>query len=81
MPLTLTLYYRNGCHLCEALAAEIQRLHGSQVQIQWIDIDTDKALQERYALKVPVLADGNNIISQGSIDHTALENYLSLSQK
>ena len=54
--LTLTLYGRPECHLCEemkAVAAEV----GREIphRLEEIDISTDPMLERRYGLQIPVL--------------------------
>ena len=56
----VTLYGREGCHLCEAardvVAAVCAELGERFVEV---DIDTDPALADRYAEEIPVtLVDG-----------------------
>lgn len=55
-PLELVLYTRAGCHLCDAMKAEIERA-GLEELYRWreIDIDSDPALADRYGLSIPVL--------------------------
>ncbi|MGH8397577.1 MAG: glutaredoxin family protein [Gammaproteobacteria bacterium] len=74
---SLTLYYRTGCHLCEQMLAEIYALHGEELPIQLVDVDTDAALKARYGFKVPVLTGGEAILSVGKLDRARLEDYLS----
>ena len=55
---TLTLYSRPGCHLCEEMKAIVQhvaRTTAAPIAIEEIDISTDPALEERYGLEIPVL--------------------------
>lgn len=51
----LILYSRQGCCLCEALEERLRTLLPAAA-LQVVDIDTDPALQARYGLSVPVLA-------------------------
>jgi glutaredoxin len=55
--LTVTLYTRPGCHLCEQ-AHEILRTaaRGLDVQLRLVNIDDDLALAQRYGERVPVAA-------------------------
>jgi len=56
--LTLTMYSRAGCHLCDdmkALVDRVVRTHGQALSIEEIDISTDPALESRYGLEIPVL--------------------------
>ena len=59
----LRLYYREGCHLCEELAALLYRGWPQLLDdMQWIDVDRSPALVARYGLRVPVLeVDGQEI--------------------
>jgi glutaredoxin len=57
----LTLYSRNGCHLCEEAEALLRRL-GLNPDV--VDVDGSSDLQARYSDQVPVLAiDGQTILS------------------
>ncbi len=73
---SLTLYYRNDCHLCTQMLAELHALYGDRMHINLVDVDTDTALRARYGLQVPVLASGTKILGMGTIDRALLEEYL-----
>lgn len=49
------LYSRQGCCLCEGLEERLRTLLPAAA-LQVVDVDTDSALQARYGLTVPVLA-------------------------
>jgi hypothetical protein len=49
------LYSRQGCCLCEGLEERLRDLLPPD-QLQVLDVDRDPALQARYGLSVPVLA-------------------------
>lgn len=53
----LTLYYREGCHLCEDMEQQLHELlePGSFTLVR-IDIDADPALRDAYNVRVPVLS-------------------------
>ena len=56
--ITLTLYSRPGCHLCDDMKAIVQRVvRGAPepIAIDEIDISTDADLEARYGLEIPVL--------------------------
>jgi glutaredoxin len=56
----ITLYGRQGCHLCEDARRIIEKV-ASDLGVSWreIDIDTDPALREKYGEMIPVtLVDG-----------------------
>ncbi|MHB8423592.1 MAG: glutaredoxin family protein [Gammaproteobacteria bacterium] len=72
----LTLYSRNGCHLCEQMLAEVHALYGDTLDVRLVDVDSDAALKARYGLRLPVLAAGEVIVCMGRLDPSALEAYL-----
>lgn len=56
-------YYRNGCHLCEELAAVL--FHGWPVQtsaMEWRDVDEHPDWRATYGDQVPVLMLGGQTI-------------------
>ena len=74
---TLTLYYREGCHLCETM---LQALRGLQsclaFELHMVDIDRDPGLRQRYDEWVPVLQGGEQEICHYQLDRPALEAFL-----
>ena len=62
-PVNLTVYGREGCHLCHAMIEEIREFHaGLELALEIIDVDDNEALRLRYGELVPVLmADGCEI--------------------
>lgn len=73
----LTLYHREGCHLCEAM---LQALRGLQPRLEFdlrlIDIDRDPELAQRYDEWVPVLCCGEREICHYHLDPAALSDFL-----
>lgn len=61
--ITLTIYSRPGCHLCDDMKAVVERVarsSGAAVAVEEIDITTDPQLEAAYSLEIPVLMiDGN----------------------
>ena len=54
--ITLTLYSRPGCHLCDDMKAVVQRVAQSiPLKLDEIDISADPELETRYGLEIPVL--------------------------
>jgi hypothetical protein len=51
----LLLYTRQGCCLCEGLADKLLALQPPP-RLRLIDVDSDPALQRRFGLEVPVMA-------------------------
>jgi thiol-disulfide isomerase/thioredoxin len=69
----LTLYYREGCHLCEQMAAALYALQEElHYQVEWIDIDKDKQLKQRYNVDIPVLAIRDEVIFYHFFDEISL---------
>ena len=73
----LTLYYREGCHLCEVM---LQALRGLQLrrefELHLVDIDRDPELLRRYDEWVPVLLMGERELCHYYLDEPLLLNYL-----
>lgn len=74
--MTLTVYSRPGCHLCEEMLAVISRTvpsAGRSVSIEEIDISTDPDLEARYGLEIPVLMIDGRKVAKYRISETALQ--------
>jgi uncharacterized membrane protein/thiol-disulfide isomerase/thioredoxin len=57
--LTITLYTRKDCHLCEQAKADLESLQEKYPhRLVEIDIDTDPALQKKYLVEIPVVEVG-----------------------
>ena len=57
--LTITLYTRKDCHLCEQAKADLESIQEKYPhRLVEIDIDTDPALQKKYLVEVPVVEVG-----------------------
>jgi glutaredoxin len=69
----LILYYREGCHLCEAM---LQALRGLQLrlgyQLQLVDVDCNPELRRRYDEWVPVLYLGEREVCHYYLDEQLL---------
>lgn len=75
--MTLTLYYRYHCGLCEEMWRELERLRPALgFELQVVDVDAEPALEEAYGEQVPVLCgpDGRELFHY-FIDHDALHAY------
>ena len=54
--ISLTLYSRPGCHLCDEMKAVIDRVATTiALSLEEIDISSDADLEARYGLEIPVL--------------------------
>ena len=69
---TLTVYSRQGCHLCEELIESLLPLVRGRLDIEVIDVDTSAALREIYGERVPVLEHAGCFICQYTLDEAAL---------
>lgn len=57
--LTVTLYRREECHLCEQARADLESLQEQYPhRLVEVDIDTDPALQRAYLVEIPVVEVG-----------------------
>jgi glutaredoxin len=68
--ITITLYSKAGCHLCDQARDYLEELAADQdIDIQEIDIRRDPDLFERYRYRIPViLVDGVERL-EGRIEH------------
>jgi hypothetical protein len=56
--IALTIYSRPGCHLCDEMKMVVQRVVGlsaAPFTIEEIDISSDRDLEARYGIEIPVL--------------------------
>lgn len=69
----LTLYMRQGCHLCEDMLNAVQELlEPESFTLKLVDIDADPALKSRFNEWVPVLEHGDREICHHFLDLNAL---------
>ncbi len=69
----LSLYFRDGCCLCDQMAAELSALECRYTfALERIDIDEDPGLALRFNAKVPVLAVNGDILCCHRLDTAAL---------
>ncbi len=70
----LVLYYREKCHLCDAMRKALVAFSRNRQAIEWreIDIDRDVELIRRYDVLVPVLCLGEREICHHFFDESAL---------
>ena len=76
-PVTLTLYFREGCHLCDEMLQALMSLQPSLTfELQQIDVDDDPLLARRYNELVPVLALEDEEICHHRLDEAQLKGFL-----
>ena len=57
--LTVTLYTRDGCHLCEQAKADLESLQATiPHRLVEVDIEDDESLLKAYSLEIPVVKVG-----------------------
>jgi glutaredoxin len=76
-PRDVTMYMREGCHLCEeAKSAMAPVLTALGARLQEVDIDDDPVLRARYTNDVPVIFIGPEFFAQHRIDTARLRRHL-----
>jgi hypothetical protein len=62
-------YYREGCHLCEEMAARLFREWPRiAASMQWHDVDSRADWIEEFGSRVPVLMHGEVTLSEYMLD-------------
>lgn len=79
VPAPVTVYTRAGCHLCDDARAVVDAVCTAQgvAPAQYVDIDTDPQLRERYGNQVPVVTVGGQTVGFWRIDPDILRQALS----
>jgi len=81
-PREITLYTREGCHLCEEAKAAILTLVSEfGATLREVDIDDDPVLHDRYSNDVPVIFLGSKMMAQHRLDPVQLRRQLQLLKK
>lgn len=74
---SLTLYSRKGCHLCDEMISLLQEFSTDYTyKVEIIDIDTDPVLKERFNEWVPALYQGTEEICHHFFDLESLKTAL-----
>ncbi len=75
--ITLTLYSRTWCHLCDDMQMGLQELQAHLPhELAVIDVDSDPLLEQRYGERVPVLAHGDHELCHFHLNPAAVTDYL-----
>lgn len=65
----LYFYYREGCHLCEEMAALLFRGWPEQAAaMEWHDVDSREEWKAAYGTRVPVLVLGDQVLCEYFLD-------------
>lgn len=76
-PNEITLYTREGCHLCEEAKNQILPLVTEfKATLREVDIDDDPILHDMYTDDVPVIFLGSKIVAQHRLDSGQLRRKL-----
>lgn len=76
-PTGITLYTREGCHLCdEAKAIIAPMLSQFGAKLREVDIDDDPVLRDRYTDDVPVIFVGSQFFAKHRVDPALLRRKL-----
>lgn len=76
----LVFYYRDGCHLCEELAAVLFRgWPGHAAEIEWRNVDANPDWQAAYGASIPVLMLGDEVVCRLRSDPARLAQYFGAS--
>ena len=71
--MTLTLYAKPGCHLCDEVRSRLEELQGEHgYEIREIDITRDAELFARYRYEIPVLWRDGIEVARGRISDREL---------
>jgi glutaredoxin len=73
----LTLYTRQGCHLCEAAEGVVRAAAAGRAEVELIDIDGDPELVDRYTVRVPVVVLDGVEVAEYEVDPAQLQALLS----
>lgn len=70
----VTLYARDGCHLCDEARAAILGIaaEGAEVELREIDIDSDDRLLARFLERIPVVEIGGEEVSELVLDERSV---------
>lgn len=73
----LTVYAREGCHLCERMIEELQCCQDEAAFVlEVVDVDCDDGLRRRFGLSVPVLMAGEVELCRHFFNYAAVNAYL-----
>jgi glutaredoxin len=75
--LSVLLYTRRGCHLCEATAQTLERQRRRwRFTLREVDVDSDPELAARYGDCVPVVAVNGRVRFRGQVNGALLTRLL-----
>ncbi|MGM0412439.1 MAG: glutaredoxin family protein [Pseudomonadota bacterium] len=70
-------YSRAGCHLCEAVEAEVTTAaQAAGLAFRKVDVDTDPDLLVQFGVRVPVVVYRETVLDEGRVDPAKVRDYL-----
>ena len=66
--MSLVVYSRQGCHLCEVLIEELLPLVRGHFDVEVRDIDSREDWREAYNVRVPVVEYEGQVVSEYQLD-------------
>ena len=70
---SLTIYVRSGCHLCEDLLFQLEDLRQMHpFDYMAVDVDSDPVLAERYGTLIPLVMLGERELCHYFLDQAGL---------
>lgn len=74
----LTLFSREGCHLCEDMLFALQNLSDQhRFSVKVVDIDEGRILREELNAAIPLLLLNGKVVSQYHLNYDVLQKALS----
>jgi len=74
MPIQLTIYIREGCHLCDDMEQALRECESQlDFETRRVPIDNNAKLEQAYGARVPVLVCGDEEICHYFLDMQALK--------
>jgi hypothetical protein len=74
MPVELTLYIREGCHLCDDMEQALRECESElDFEIRRVPINNNADLEQAYGTRIPVLACGDTEVCHYFLDMQALK--------
>jgi glutaredoxin len=70
----VTVYSREGCHLCEEVLEGLVKLHteGYRFDLHEVDIESEELLLRRLLEKIPVVEIDGDVVSELVLDEAAV---------
>ena len=63
----IVIFVKDGCHLCDAVEAELRSLGGLRDALTIVDIENDPTLRAKYWMRIPVVTVGGREVFEASL--------------